>query len=303
MKQFTTLKDTLVEKHPDLELLERQVLAPYTTFKIGGEAPLIAFPATKEELKGCVATATELGISYFVMGNGSNLLVADAGVERFIIHTKHFQQIILLDDHQVLVQSGVLLSRLATYAAKYQMSGVEFAHGIPGSFGGAVRMNAGAYEGEMSQVVKSVTSLTRDGVMITRRANDLEFSYRHSLFTDLDEVILEAVIGLAPEASQVILNQMSEFSQRRRDSQPIEMPSAGSTFKRPPDQFAGALIDQCGLKGLMVGGAMVSEKHAGFVVNTGGATCADVLELVKKIKETVLDKTGVTLELEVEYFS
>lgn len=194
--------------------------------------------------------------------------------------------------------SGVTLARLAVFAREHGLTGLEFAHGIPGTLGGAVTMNAGAYGGEMAQVIRSVTCLTADGAVETVR--DFDFGYRHSVFGDGTRLILGAELELAPGKREVIAARMEELSAQRQSKQPLEYPSAGSMFKRPVGYFAAALIDQCGLKGLTVGGAQVSEKHAGFVVNRGGATCADVLALVDQVKERVLTQTGVELEMEVK---
>ena len=195
---------------------------------------------------------------------------------------------------------AALLSRMSSRALEEGFTGLEFAGGIPGSLGGAVTMNAGAYGGEMAQVMEFVNVLTNDGTIQTFSKEECQFGYRKSIFSGSDYLILEAIFSLEPGDPEVIRARMEELAAKRREKQPLEYPSAGSMFKRPPGHFAAALIDQCGLKGLTVGGAQVSEKHAGFVVNRGGATCADVLELVRQVKEEVLRQTGVELEMEVK---
>ena len=203
------------------------------------------------------------------------------------------------EDGRISAAAGVSLARLADFACKQGLAGLEFAHGIPGTLGGAVCMNAGAYGGEMSQVLESVTALFPDGIRTIPLA-ELDLGYRHSLFTDHPEaVVLGAVVRLRPGDPEAIRAQMRQLMDRRKASQPLEWPSAGSTFKRPTGYFAGTLIEQCGLKGLTVGGAQVSEKHAGFLINTGGATCTDVLELIRQVQQRVWEETGVRLEPEV----
>ena len=211
-----------------------------------------------------------------------------------------YQADALMEDGCILAGAGAPLARLADFACKNSLTGLEFAHGIPGTVGGAVCMNAGAYDGEMKQVLESVTALFPEEGVRTLSLKELDLSYRHSLFTDRpDGVVLSAVFRLTAGDPETIRARMAELMQRRKTSQPLEYPSAGSTFKRPAGHFAGTLIDQCGLKGLTVGGAQVSEKHAGFLINRGGATCADVLELIRQVQERVASETGVRLEPEV----
>ncbi len=298
------LAEALGEAHPDLILEENQALSSYTTFKIGGSCPLMGKPSTEDEFLSCIRTSEALGIPSVILGNGSNLLVSDLGVSAFVIQTKEFSQISSLGGGKISAQAGVMLSKLAVFSAELALTGLEFAHGIPGTLGGGLMMNAGAYGGEMQDVVESVTSYVRSQqTCITRTVDELEFSYRHSRFSREDEVILSAVLQLQPGDMDSIRGKMQELAKQRREKQPLNYPSCGSTFRRPPQHFAAALIDQCGLKGLQVGGAQVSPKHAGFVVNVGDATCEDVLNLVKQIQETVLEQTGVTLELEVKLLS
>lgn len=301
---FANLKKTLETLCPTLVLKENQPLSAYTTFKIGGNCPLMAFPSSTEEVIHCLTQGQAYHVPCIPLGNGSNLLVADEGVSAFFIHTKELKGISLLEEHKIQVESGVLLGKLANFVAKHQLSGLEFAQGIPGSVGGALVMNAGAYGGEMCQVVLSVTSYSlKTGEIITRTCEELEFSYRHSLFSCQEEMILSAVLQLQPEEEAVILQRMKDFSIQRREKQPLDLPSCGSTFKRPSGNYAAALIDQCGLKGLTHGGAQVSPKHAGFVVNVGQATCQDVISLTDEIKKRVLQETGISLALEVQILS
>lgn len=297
MERINALKTKLAQRCPGLELLERESMSRHTTFRVGGPVSLMALPRTAEQAVLAVRAAAEEGITPFFLGNGSNLLVPDGGVDTFVIKTAGLNEIAVEDD-RITAQSGVLLSRLAVTARDHGLTGLEFAHGIPGSLGGAVTMNAGAYDGEMAQVVTSVTYLTADGQVET--TDRFDFSYRHSAFSDGTRMILSAAMQLQPGDPAAIRARMEELMERRKSKQPLEWPSAGSTFKRPERYFAAALIDQCGLKGLTVGGAQVSEKHAGFVINKGGATCADILELMEQVKRRVWEQTGVTLEPEVK---
>ena len=297
MERINALKTKLAQCCPELELLERESMSRHTTFRVGGPVSLMALPRTTEQAVQAVRAAAEEGIAPFFLGNGSNLLVPDGGVDTFVIKTAGLNEITVESDC-ITAQSGVLLSRLAVTARDHGLTGLEFAHGIPGSLGGAVTMNAGAYDGEMAQVVTSVTYLTADGQVET--TNQFDFSYRHSAFSDGTRMILSATMQLQRGDPAAIRARMEELMERRKSKQPLEWPSAGSTFKRPEGYFAAALIDQCGLKGLTVGGAQVSEKHAGFVINKGGATCADILELMEQVKRRVWEQTGVTLEPEVK---
>lgn len=297
MDQMKTLREELARCCPALELREQEPMSRHTSFHIGGPAALMALPKSREEAACAVRTAAGLGIVPFFMGNGSNLLVPDEGVDRFLIKSVPGLERCQVQGTQLLAGAGISLARLAAFARDEGLTGLEFAHGIPGSLGGAVTMNAGAYGGEMAQVVRSVDCLTAEGALET--VTDLGFSYRSSVFSDGRRMILGARLELQTGDRADIRARMEELAARRQSKQPLEYPSAGSMFKRPPGHFAGALIDQCGLRGLTVGGAQVSEKHAGFVVNRGGATCADVLQLVDQVRARVLAQTGVELEMEV----
>ena len=300
MDRFAYLKEELNRRCPALELLEGEPMSRHTSFRIGGPATLMALPATVEEAQTAVRTAKEMGVEPFFLGNGSNLLVPDEGVERFLIKPAGAFNTCAADGNMVTAGAAVTLARLASFAREQGLTGLEFAHGIPGTVGGAVTMNAGAYGGEMVQVVESVTCLTAGGDVLEVPREELGMTYRHSAFSDGSRLILSARLALQPGDPDAIAARMEELSVQRKTKQPLEYPSAGSMFKRPVGYFAAALIDRCGLKGLTVGGAQVSEKHAGFVVNRGGATCADVLELVEQVKARVLEQTGVELEMEVK---
>ena len=275
-------------------------MSRYTTFRIGGPAALMALPRTVGEAKAAVKAARALEVEPFFLGNGSNLLVDDGGYPGFVVKLAgDFDQIREVN-RGLEAGSAVLLSRLSNALLGRGLTGLEFAGGIPGSVGGAVTMNAGAYGGEVAQVLESATFLDESGEVRTLPAPECGFGYRKSVFSDRKCLILKARFHLEQGGPAAIKARMEELAAKRREKQPLEYPSAGSMFKRPPGHFAAALIDQCGLKGLAVGGAQVSEKHAGFVVNRGGATCADVLELVRQVKEEVLRQTGVELEMEVK---
>lgn len=298
MEQMNALKDKLTQICPELKLLEQEPMSRHTTFRVGGPVSLMALPQSARQAVAVVRAAAEEGITPVFLGNGSNLLVPDEGIDAFVVKTVNGLRNISVDGTDVTAESGVLLSRLAVAVRDNGLTGLEFAHGIPGSLGGAVTMNAGAYGGEMAQVVRAVTILKASGEEET--TEQFDFSYRHSAFSDGARLILRVQLQLWPGNPSTIQERMDELMERRRSKQPLEWPSAGSVFKRPQGHFAAALIDQCGLKGLSVGGAQVSEKHAGFIVNKGGATCADILELMKQVRKQVFDQTGVTLEPEVK---
>lgn len=283
-------------------IYERDVpLERSTSFRIGGPARRMAFPRSGEELVLLINQALELGARPFVLGNGTNVLFPDEGVDRLIVSTREMNCVEAgAEAKEIVAECGATLAKTAVFAQKLGLSGLEFAHGIPGSVGGGVCMNAGAYGGEMAQVVKNVTVLFPDRGIRTIDGTEMAFSYRHSLLTEHQEaVVLRAAFQLRQGAPEDIRAKMDELMSRRKASQPLEYPSAGSTFKRPEGHYAAALIDQCGLKGLTIGGAQVSEKHAGFVINRGGASCADVTALMAEIRRRVLKQTGVVLEPEV----
>ena len=299
MDRFEQLAAALRAGCPDLELREQEPMSRHTTFRIGGPVRLMALPKTEKEAQAVLKTAWELECPPFFLGNGSNLLVADAGYEGFVLKLARGMDQVQEVNRRLVAGSAMLLSQLAWAALGRGLAGLEFAHGIPGSLGGAVTMNAGAYGGEMAQVVTAVTCLNRRGELETVPADRCAFSYRHSAFSDGSRLILRVEFSLPQGDPEEIRAKIEDLARRRKEKQPLEWPSAGSMFKRPAGHFAAALIEQCGLKGLTVGGAQVSEKHAGFVINRGGATCADVLALVDQVRERVLRQTGVELEMEV----
>ena len=287
---------------PDLKVTEEEPMSRHTSFRIGGPARRMAFPERPEQLVLLVSFARECGARPLIVGNGTNLLAPDEGLDRLVIDTSAGLGRVEAGEEPgtIQAQAGASLARTADFACREGLGGLEFAHGIPGTVGGGVCMNAGAYGGEMKQVIRSVSVLfPEEGVKILS-GEEMAFGYRHSLLAERPEaVVLHAVFALTPGDPAAIREQMRELMGRRKSSQPLEWPSAGSTFKRPEGYFAGTLIDQCGLKGLTVGGAQVSEKHAGFVINRGGATCADVRELIRQVQQRVYEATGVHLEPEV----
>jgi len=267
----------------------------HTTFRTGGEADTFIEVSSVDDVKAAVATYNNL----LVIGNGSNLLVSDKGIHQPVLHLlNEFNKIELLDDGEIYAEAGALLSRVAAFARDNSLAGLEFASGIPGSVGGAVVMNAGAYGGEMKQVITFV-DVFMNGEVKTIPASEMDFDYRHSRAMDEDMVILAMRVKLIPGNPDEITALMKDFNQRRRDKQPLEFPSAGSTFKRPTGYFAGKLIQDAGLAGFQIGGARVSEKHCGFVINAGNATSKDVYDVIKHVQKTVLEKLGVVLETEV----
>ena len=301
MACFQTLKEQLNTLCPGMDVRLQEPMARHTSFRVGGPAALMALPASREEAVLCVKTAATLGIEPFFMGNGSNLLVPDEGVSRFIIKTGNLR-LCRREDNRILADSGITLARLAVFARDEGLTGLEFAHGIPGRVGGAVYMNAGAYGGEMKDVVESVTYLDiKSGEIKTISGDECEFGYRHSIFSKIDAVIISARLKLASGDSAEIRKAMNELATRRNEKQPVDKPSAGSTFKRPEGYFAGTMIQDCGLKGYKIGGAEVSEKHAGFIINAGGATAKDVSDLIAYVQDTVEDKFSVRLEPEVRF--
>ena len=278
---------------------ENEPLAAHCTFKIGGPAQLFVQPQTEQQLCSAVALCKEQAVRYYLLGNGSNILFADEGFSGVVIDVSALDAEIAVEDTVLTAGAGVRLAALCKAALKHGLSGLEFAYGIPGTVGGAVYMNAGAYGGEMKDVLEAVSYLTADGCWVDSEASELDFSYRHSAFEENDACILGAVFHLEKGDPDAIKARMNELMQKRIDKQPLDKPSAGSTFKRPAGAFAAALIDQCGLRGYRHGGAAVSDKHCGFVVNLGGATCADVLALCDEVRAIVKEKTGYDLEKEI----
>ncbi len=276
------------------------LLRDYTSFKIGGKADVMIFPDTTEKFVETVSYLNKNNIPCFVIGKGSNLLVSDNGFKGVVINTCKYDKIELVDDNKIICQSGASLSKLCRFALENELTGLEFAFGIPGTAGGAAYMNAGAYGGEMKDVLVSCCHINTSGEVEEYCGNELSLCYRHSAYSDSDKLILSLTLELKKGDKTEIKAKMDDLMGRRRDKQPLEYPSAGSTFKRPEGYFAGALIEQCGLKGFAVGGAQVSEKHAGFVINKNNATAEDVIGVIEHCKKTVFEETGVTLEPEVK---
>lgn len=277
-------------------------MSSYTTFKTGGNADIMLCPTSTEELRNIVKFFYESKTPYYVLGNGSNLLVSDSGLKKPVIYIgRNFNSIEQFDDC-ITANAGAYLSTIAKKACEASLSGFEFAAGIPGTLGGALIMNAGAYGGEMKDVVEAVSFIDPSGDEHVVSGEEMEFSYRRSALSDTDCIITGASLKLHYGNKSDIAEKMAELAAKRREKQPLEYASAGSTFKRPMGYFAGALIESCNLKGKTIGGAQVSEKHAGFVINKGNASTKDILELINYIRETVYNTHGVILETEVKYW-
>lgn len=298
MSQLESLKNALTEKK--ISFLCNHSLAGHTSFHIGGPADLFCAPKDITELGQVVALARACGVRHYLLGNGSNTLFSDQGFRGIVISTKGLNQPVQFQGEGILCQAGVPLNLLCRDVCEEGLSGLEFAYGIPGSVGGAVYMNAGAYGGEMKDVLVSVTFLDETGNIRSLPASELELGYRTSIFQRKDWCILSALLRLKQGDKETIRAAMEEHMESRRAKQPLEYPSAGSTFKRPAGAFAGALIQECGLRGYRVGGAAISEKHCGFVVNLGNATCADVVQLCQDVSGQVEAKTGYHLEREIK---
>lgn len=282
-------------------LLEHEPMSLHTTFKTGGPADLFLMPRTPTQLKESIKVLRQAEIPYYILGNGSNLLVGDKGYRGAMIQLYSRMQRIRVSEEEMFVECGALLSAVAAEAADASLEGFAFASGIPGTFGGAVVMNAGAYGGEIKDVLVSADVLTQDMEILTLSAEELDLSYRHSIVPEKGYIVLGGVLRLKKGNKEKIKEEMAELAQQRREKQPLQYPSAGSTFKRPAGYFAGKLISDAGLKGRTVGGAQVSKKHAGFLINKGGATTQDILDLILICQSTVMEKFGVKLETEVKF--
>ena len=288
-------------KNLGVDVFENAPMNKHTSFKTGGNADLLIIPDSIDSLQQIIKKCKELNIKPFVMGNGSNLLVTDNGYKGVIIKIgAQLSGLRMLDDNTIYCESGVMMKTLCNFALDNSLSGLEFAFGIPGNLGGAVYMNAGAYGGEMKDILYSCTHIDNDGNIGTLTKDQLDLGYRRSAYTDNSFTIISATLKLQKGDKTEIKDAMNDKLRRRKEKQPLEFPSAGSTFKRPEGYFAGALIEDCNLKGYSIGGAQVSEKHAGFVINRGGATSTDILNLIKHIQDTVYAKHGVKLETEVK---
>lgn len=300
MKEFTDFQEKLARNCPDIRILYNEPMAKHTSFRIGGAAEAMAFPKNAEELARLLKVSRLLDRTPAILGAGTNVLAPDEGVGGLVICLKDcLDGMDRLDETHIRVMAGVTMTRAAMFAARQGLSGLEFAHGIPGTVGGGVYMNAGAYGGDIGSVLTRAEVMDPEGNVLTFSREDMGFSYRHSRLEDTPGIVLAAVFCLKPLDSGDILNRMKELMAKRSASQPLDLPSAGSAFKRPVGGYAAALIDEAGLKGYQVGGAAISRKHAGFAVNLGGATAGDVKELLRQVSDRVYERTGIRLEPEV----
>lgn len=295
-----SLFEVLSEKLPSLTLKREELLSHHTSFRIGGPAEVMAFPHTVGELSDLLRTVSALGVRPALLGAGTNVLAPDEGLRGLVIVTRDCLMCLeRTDETHIAALAGVSMAKLAIFAQEANLTGLEFAHGIPGTVGGGVYMNAGAYGGEIMRVAEKTDFLRMDGSMQTFTGIAQGFAYRTSAFQSMQGVIVRTVFALTQGKREAICAHMQELAEKRRASQPLELPSAGSAFKRPVGGYAAALIEQAGLKGFQVGGAAVSEKHAGFIVNRGGATAADVLKLIEIVQKRVLENSGIALEPEI----
>ena len=300
MTDMTIFQKTVMEKLPNVELRFDEPMSRHTSFRIGGPVAVMAFPKRAEELSQILKVSALLDINPAILGAGTNVLAPDDGIDGLVVCLKDcmggMEQ---LDDTTIRVAAGVTMTRAAMFAANLGLAGMEFAHGIPGTIGGGVYMNAGAYGGEIKDICVSVDVMDKAGNITRRSAEEMKFAYRHSILEDEGGIVLSAEFKLRPASTEEVKATMRELQNKRSASQPLDLPSAGSAFKRPVGGFAAALIDQAGLKGYTVGGAAISTKHAGFAVNVGGATAADVRNLLSQVSDIVFEKSGIRLEPEV----
>ena len=295
-----SLFEVLSEKLPSLTLKREELLSHHTSFRIGGPAEVMAFPHTVGELSDLLRTVSALGVRPALLGAGTNVLAPDEGLRGLVIVTRDCLMCLeRTDETHIAALAGVSMAKLAIFAQEANLTGLEFAHGIPGTVGGGVYLNAGASGGEIMRVAEKTDFLRMDGSMQTFTGVAQGFAYRTSAFQSMQGVIVRTVFALTEGKREAIRAHMQELAEKRRASQPLELPSAGSAFKRPVGGYAAALIEQAGLKGFQVGGAAVSEKHAGFIVNRGGATAADVLKLIEIVQKRVLENSGIALEPEI----
>lgn len=300
MSNFTDFQMKIKNFCPEIELRFEEPMSKHTSFRIGGAAEVMAFPKNETELSQLLKQSNLLDCNPAILGAGTNVLAPDAGISGLVICLKDcLDGMDLLDGSRIRVMGGVTMTRAAVFAANHGLSGLEFAHGIPGTVGGGVYMNAGAYRGEICQVCESVDVMDFRGDLRTFSREEMNFSYRHSILEDQGGIVVSAVFRLEPKNETEIKDKMKELMGKRSASQPLDLPSAGSAFKRPVGGYAAALIDQAGLKGFQVGGAAISTKHAGFAVNLGGATAEDVTSLLQQVSDIVYEKSGIRLEPEV----
>ena len=300
MTELTEFQRKLSALLPDVELRFEEALAKHTSFRIGGSAEIMAFPKTREELAKILKTSALLDCSYAILGAGTNVLAPDEGVRGLVICLKDcLSGMERLDETHIRVMAGMTMARAAGNAANLGLSGMEFAHGIPGTVGGGVYMNAGAYGGEISKICEAVEVMGPDGELHRLSNAEMAFSYRHSVLEDRPGIVVSADFALTKGNPEEIWGKMKDLIARRSASQPLDLPSAGSAFKRPAGGYAAALIDEAGMKGYRVGGAAISSKHAGFAVNVGGATAADVKTLLSRVSDRVYENSGIRLEPEI----
>ena len=300
MSNLTLFQQKITGFLPEIELRFQEPMSKHTSFRIGGGAEVMAFPKSRNELAEVLNVSALLDVKPAILGAGTNILAPDEGISGLVICLKDcLDGIERLDAHRIRVMAGVTMTRAAVYAANLGLSGLEFAHGIPGSVGGGVFMNAGAYGGEICQVCEEVEIMDMQGNISVRPCSCMAFSYRHSFLEEEEGIVISAVFRLENKTPEEIRGKMKELMGKRSASQPLDLPSAGSAFKRPAGGYAAALIDQAGLKGYQVGGAAISSKHAGFAVNLGGATAKDVRELLTQVSDIVFEKSGIRLEPEV----
>ena len=282
--------------------VKNESMKKHTSFKIGGNADFMVFPENVDEIKNIIALCNKNNTPYLIMGNGSNMLVSDEGIEGVVIKISTQMSKVKITGEKVYAEAGILLSTLSKNVLEESLSGLEFASGIPGTLGGAIVMNAGAYDGEMKDVIEKIGFVDKYGTVHEISRDEARLGYRTSIFSDSDDIVLYCVLNLKKGNKAEILDKMNDLNSRRKEKQPLHLPSAGSTFKRPEGYFAGKLIEDCGLKGYSVGGAAVSEKHSGFVVNINNATATDVKNLISDVQKKVYEKFGVKLEREVKYY-
>ena len=299
MSLGTSMYDYIEKIIPKDRMLFEEPMSRHTTFKVGGEAACMIRIEEEEELIKLVPYLNQVGQEYFILGNGSNLLVGDKGYRGIIISLGEGMDKIKIENNRILVQAGALLSQTAIAARDAGLTGMEFAAGIPGSVGGGIVMNAGAYDGEMKQITESVKVMDKEGKILILDNDTMEFGYRTSIIKNRPFIVLEVVLCLQEGNKEEISRKMDELMEKRRNKQPINFPSAGSTFKRPEGYFAGKLIMDAGMRGYSIGGARVSDKHCGFIINTGTATAADIKEVIEEVRERVKERFQVTLEPEV----
>lgn len=298
--ELNQFQKRIADNLPQIALRFDEPMSKHTSFRIGGPAAVMAFPQNEEELSEVLKVSGKLDIKPVILGAGTNVLAPDEGLPGLIVCLKDCMNgMELLEGGGIRVMSGVTMTRAAVFAANHGLTGMEFAHGIPGTVGGGVYMNAGAYGGEISQICRSVTVMDRNGKTRQLSREEMDFGYRHSILEESGEIVVSAVFGLAQDSPEAVKARMRQLQAKRSASQPLDLPSAGSAFKRPVGGYAAALIDQAGLKGYRVGNAAISGKHAGFAVNLGGATAHDVKELLTQVSDRVFAASGIRLEPEI----